>query len=115
VQYLCLIYSAPNQGPQTPEDMAAAMPAWMEFTAATHAAGIFVAGEALQPVSTATTVRKRDSDTSHTDGPFAETKENLGGFYLLDCENLDDALSWAAKIPAADYGSIEVRPVMDLG
>jgi len=115
MQYLCLIYTDPTQGPQTPEAMAAAMPAWMEFTAATQAAGIFVAGEALQPVSTATTVRKRDSGTSHTDGPFAETKENLGGYYLLDCENLDDALSWAAKIPAADYGSIEVRPVMDLG
>ena len=73
--------------------------------------GAMVGGDQLQPTSTATTVRVRDGEQLATDGPFAETKEQLGGYYVLDCENLDEALSYAAKIPAAENGSIEVRPV----
>ena len=70
-----------------------------------------VAGDALQPIETATTVRVRNDETLTTDGPFAETKEQLGGYYVLECENIDEALQYAAKIPTAEYGSIEVRPV----
>jgi hypothetical protein len=69
-------------------------------------------GDALHPVSTATTVRVREGKTLTTDGPFAETREQLGGYYLINAENLDEAILWAAKIPSAAYGSIEVRPVM---
>jgi len=71
-----------------------------------------VAGDALQPTSTATSVRVRDGETLTTDGPFAETKEVLGGYYLIDVETLDEALEWAAKIPGAGHGTIEVRPVV---
>jgi hypothetical protein len=74
---------------------------------------VFVGGEGLQPVATATTVRVRDGERMLTDGPYAETKEQLGGYYLLECKDLDDALNWAARIPEAKSGAIEVRPVMD--
>jgi hypothetical protein len=73
-----------------------------------------VAGEPLQPPDTATTVRMRDGQRIVTDGPFAETKEWLAGFYTFNCNSLDEALDWAAKIPGAKYGSIEVRPVMEI-
>jgi hypothetical protein len=74
---------------------------------------VFVGGEGLQGVSTATTVRVRDGERLLTDGPYAELKEQIGGYYLLDCKDLDDALNWAAQIPEAKVGAIEVRPVMD--
>jgi hypothetical protein len=73
---------------------------------------VFVGGDGLQPAATATTVRVRDGERLLTDGPYAETKEQLGGFYMLECKDLDEALSWAARIPEAKTGSIEVRPVM---
>ena len=76
--------------------------------------GVFVAGDALQPTSTATTVRDRNGDRLVTDGPFAETKEQLGGYYLIEVDSLDDALDWAARIPSAKLGSIEVRPVLNV-
>jgi hypothetical protein len=76
-------------------------------------AGVFKAGDALLPSGTATTVRVRDGKSLTTDGPFAETKEQLGGFYILDCKDLDEALKWAAKIPDARIGAIEVRPLME--
>jgi hypothetical protein len=75
-------------------------------------AGAFVGGNQLQPTSTATVVRVRDGETLTTDGPFAETKEQLGGYYLVEADSLDEALEWAAKIPSARIGSIEVRPVV---
>jgi len=75
-----------------------------------EASGVAVAGHRLQPVATATSVQVRDGKTLHTDGPFAETKEQLGGFYAIDVPDLDAALSWAAKIPSARFGTIEVRP-----
>lgn len=84
---------------------------YFEFTAEAQQAGVYQAGAPLQSVTTATTVRVRDGETLTTDGPFAETKETLGGYYLVECANLDEALKWAAKIPGAAYGSIEVRPV----
>ena len=74
--------------------------------------GVYVAGEGLYPTQTATTVRVREGDRDVTDGPFAETKEQLGGFYILDVKDLDEAIDWASKIPGSQFGSIEIRPVM---
>jgi hypothetical protein len=74
--------------------------------------GLGRGGEALEPVSTATTVRVRNGQTQVTDGPFAETKETLGGFYMIECDSLDAAIDWASRIPGARIGSVEVRPVM---
>jgi hypothetical protein len=81
------------------------------FTAAIRESGVFVGANRLRPVATAATVRIRDGEEVVTDGPFAETKEQLGGYYLIDTETLDEALEWAAKIPSARTGSIEVRPL----
>jgi hypothetical protein len=110
-QYMLLIYG-PTEGGPSPEEMQAEMPKWYEYTQALQDAGVMVAGDALQPTETATTVRVRDDETLVADGPFAETKEALGGYYILDVPDLDEALRWAAKVPNVGYGSIEVRPVM---
>jgi hypothetical protein len=80
---------------------------------ASQKAGVLQGGEGLQPVATATTLRVRDGERMLTDGPYAETKEQLGGYYLFDCKDLDEALNWAAQIPEAQTGAVEVRPVMD--
>ena len=94
--------------------MRAGMEHWNRFEQQIFDAGVKVAGEGLQPSATATTVKVgEDDERVVTDGPFAETKEQLGGFYLLDCEDLDQALEFAKKVPLAPGGSIEVRPVMD--
>lgn len=113
MQYLLLIYSAANAGPtpNTPE-FGEMMQGYGAFTQEVKERGIMNGGDALQPVTTATTVRVRDGAMETTDGPFAETKEQLGGFYLLDCADLDEAIEYAAKIPGAKHGSIEIRPVM---
>ena len=87
----------------------------MAATGAMTKAGVLVDSAPLQPVRSATTVRVRDGETLLTDGPFAELKEQIGGYYLLECASLDDALRWAATIPAARSGSVEVRPVVDVG
>jgi len=115
MQYMLLIYSADDAGPQpgSPE-FGKMMQGYMEFNAEVQAAGALVSGLPLQGKDTATTVRVRGGNAQTTDGPFAETKEVLGGYYLLNCDNLDDALAWAAKIPTSEYGSIEVRPIMEL-
>jgi hypothetical protein len=98
----------------TPEDMKEGMEPWDKYGQAVTAAGVFLAGEGLQPSATATTVQVvEDGDAIVTDGPFVETKEQLGGFYLLECKDLDEALEWAKKVPLRPGGSIEVRPVMD--
>jgi hypothetical protein len=98
----------------TPEQMKAIMDAWASFTQETVDKGVFIAGEGLQPTATATTVHvpAEGGERTVTDGPFAESKEVLGGFYLLDCADLDEALAWAKKVPV-QAGAIEVRPVMD--
>lgn len=114
MKYLLLLYSSSEAGPQTEEENAAQMPRWFSYTEDLASAGVLVGGEPLQGIDTATTVRNRDGKTSHTDGPFAETKEILGGYYLIDTDNLDTALDWAAKCPLADWGSVEVRPLMEL-
>lgn len=114
MKYMALIYGNEAMEAQaTPEQMGAIMTAYNTFTEDVHKQGVMVAGDALQPTTTATTVRIREGKTLITDGPFAETKEQLGGFYILDCPTLDEALEWAAKIPGAHTGSIEVRPVME--
>jgi hypothetical protein len=94
------------------EDQQAMAQAYGAVTQEMEQQGALVAGEGLYPTQTATTVRVRDGERSVTDGPFAETKEQLGGFYVLECKDLDDAIEWAAKIPGAQFGSIEIRPVM---
>lgn len=116
MKYLLLIYNNESAEPEygTPESDAI-MGEYFAFTQAVQTAGVMQAGEALHPVATATTVRIRDGKTVTVDGPFAETKEQLGGFYMIDVPTLDEALAWAAKIPSARTGSIEVRPIVDFG
>jgi hypothetical protein len=113
MQYLLLIYSNENEEPKpgTPEGDAH-FNAYMKFTEEVQQRKLTLGSNALEGVSTATTVRVRDGKTQTTDGPFAETKEQLGGYYLLDCKDLDEAIECAAKIPSAQFGSIEIRPVM---
>jgi hypothetical protein len=96
----------------SPEQMQAVSQAYGELTQEMQDKGVLVAGEGLYPTQTATTVRVRDAERSVTDGPFAETKEQLGGFYVLDVKDLDEAIEWAAKIPGAQVGSVEIRPVL---
>ncbi|MGB5706229.1 MAG: YciI family protein [Arenicellales bacterium] len=115
MQYLLLIYSAEDAGPQPGEaEYGEFMNDYYAFTKEVRERGIFEGGQPLDRISTATTVSVRDGETQVSDGPFAETKEVLGGYYLLDCKNLDEALECAAKIPTAKYGSIEVRPIMQI-
>ncbi len=97
----------------TPEQAAQIMTAYDAFGREVKAAGAYVDGGGLQPTATATTVRVRDGERLLSDGPFAETREQFGGYYLLECANLDEAIGWAAKIPGAAEGCVEVRPVMD--
>lgn len=117
MKYACLIYSDENNAEANPdpstEAFAPIMAGYMKFGEETGAAGVYVAGEPLTSTASATSVQLRDGEVITTDGPFAETKEQLGGFYILDCETLDEAISWAAKIPHAATGTIEVRPVPD--
>ena len=115
MRYLLLIYTEePLEAP--PEDvMAGVMEAYNAFGREIRDRGLFEAGEALHPTAAATTVRVRDGQTVTTDGPFAETKEALGGFYLVNAKDLDEAIEVAAKIPGAKQGSIEVRPIFDFG
>ena len=110
-QYMLLIYGPAGRTP-SPEEMAAEMPRWNEYTEGLQAAGVLRAGDALHGSESATTVRVRNGETQFTDGPFAETKETLGGYYLVECESLDEAIEIAGRIPSARYGSIEVRPVV---
>ena len=114
MKYLCLIYeNEKNWETMAPAESEAIMNEYFSFTGNIQKNGKYVAGEALQPTTTATTVRVRNGKVSTTDGPFAETKEQLGGFYLIEAQDLNDAIQVAAKIPSARLGSIEVRPVVD--
>jgi hypothetical protein len=113
MQYICLIYGDEQsfQG-MGDEDRNQVMADYMAFTESIGKSGNLVAGDALQPTTTATTVRVRNGETLVTDGPFAETKEQLGGYYVIDAKDADEALAIAARIPGAQHGSIEVRPVV---
>ena len=109
MRYLILIYENESNG--QPDE--AEMKQWFDYTDRLRESGCYLGGEALLPVATATTVRKKDGKVVTTDGPFAETKEQLGGFYMVDCKDLDEAIKWAGEIPNAHKGSIEVRPIME--
>jgi hypothetical protein len=114
MKYLCLIYENEKNWETMPQAQSESiMNEYFAFTGEIRQNGKYVAGEALQPTVTATTVRVRNGKVSTTDGPFAETKEQLGGFYLIDATDLNDAIQVAAKIPSARLGAIEVRPVVD--
>lgn len=112
MKYMLLMYANEAQAPNyTPEEHQAVAQAWYAFGKEAEAAGVLVSNNGLCSVTDATTVRVREGKTLITDGPFAETHEQLGGYYVLDCQDIDEALRWAAKIPLAKYGSIEVRPL----
>jgi hypothetical protein len=114
MRYVLTIYEDESRwATQSPEAAGRIMAEYGAFGEAAQAAGVMAGGEGLQPTRTATTVRVRDGERLVTDGPFAETTEQLGGFYVLDCKDLDEAIEWAAKIPGAKDGSVEVRPILD--
>jgi hypothetical protein len=113
MQYLLLIYSAESDDAN--QDQGKMMADYGAFTQGIVQSGAFKSADRLKPVSTATTVRIRDGKTLTTDGPFAETREQLGGYYLVEAKDLDEAVGIAAKVPTAKHGSIEVRPVWAMG
>ncbi len=114
VQYLCLIYDNEKEWQKMPPaETEKVMGEFFAFTESIKKSGHYVGGNALQPTHTATTVRVRQGKVATTDGPFAETKEQLGGYYLLQARDLNEAIQLAARIPGARFGSVEVRPVME--
>jgi hypothetical protein len=115
MRYALLIYANEQEWADQPEEQSQAQfQEYMAFTKDIVDRGIHKGGEALQTTSTATTVRVRDGQTLTTDGPFAETKEQLGGFYIVEAGDLDEAIELAARIPDARHGSVEIRPVMEI-
>jgi hypothetical protein len=114
MRYLCLIYDEEQKlAAMSKSESDAFMGEYFAFTEGIRKSGHYLGGEALKPVGTATTVRVRNGKMSTTDGPFAETKEQLGGYYLINARDLNDAIQVASKIPSARLGSIEVRPIME--
>jgi len=115
MRYMLLIYGPESHyGTLDEQGMGELMAAYGRFhEEISGAPGVYQDAARLQPVATATTVRLRDGKAASTDGPFAETKEQLGGYYLIDVKDLDEAIAWAEKVPSATYGSIEIRPVWD--
>ena len=114
MRYLCLIYDEETKlATRTKSEANAFSGEYAAFTVAIQGSGHYLAGEALQPVRTATTVRVRQGKVSTTDGPFAETKEQLGGFYLITARDLNEAIQIAARIPSARLGSVEIRPIRE--
>ena len=113
MKYAMLIYTdQASEASRSQAEQQSIMGAYHGFTTEVREKDLYKAGEALYPTTSATTVRVRDGRAVTTDGPFAETKEQLGGFYILDCKDLDEAIEYAAKIPGAAHGSVEVRPVV---
>jgi hypothetical protein len=116
MQYLMLIYTQESSYMKmTPQEQAAMSAEFAKYTEEITKAGKNRGGNRLAPITSATTVRVRDGKRVTTDGPFAETKEQLGGYYLIDANDLDEAIALAARIPAARVGSIEVRPIVEMG
>ena len=114
MRYMLLIYADEREKTEWTEEMwGQHMGAYIKYTEDLEKSGKMLGGDALQPISDATTVRVRGGNTVPTDGPFAETKEQLGGFYMIEANDLDEAIEWAAKIPEASLGSVEVRPIME--
>ena len=115
MRYLLLIHTDEGEIAQMPpEELGALVQQHIEFQGEAESAGVYLGGDRLCPTPTATTVRVRDGEVLTTDGPFAETKEALGGYYLIDVPDLDQALRWAGKIPSARLGCVEVRPIWDM-
>ena len=114
MRYLALIYTPEQTTPPSDSEAAQMMAEYGAFTDMIKQRGAYLGGDALQPSSTATTLRLRDGQLSTMDGPFAESKEQLGGYYLLECKDLDEAIELAGKIPGARYGAIEVRPILEM-
>lgn len=115
MRYMLLINANETEEMAMPEEaMGELMAGYMAFSEELERAGAARHDARLQPVSTATTVRVRNNETLTTDGPFAETKEQFGGYYMIEAKDLDEAIRWAAKIPSARYGSVEVRPVWEM-
>ncbi|MEO5800801.1 MAG: YciI family protein [Gemmatimonadales bacterium] len=116
MRYLCLIYSNESEWEaMSPAEIGAYMGEYNAFTKSVQESGHYIGGNPLQPTSTATTVRLRNGKVSMTDGPFAETKEQLGGYYLINARDLNEAVQIASRIPSARIGSIEVRPIQEIG
>jgi hypothetical protein len=115
MEYLLLIYNAESDYAALSDEARGALHQdYYAFTEGIRESGHYKGGNPLQPVSTATSVRVRDGKTVTTDGPFAETREQLGGYYLVDAADLDEAIGLAARIPGAGHGSIEVRPIQKM-
>jgi hypothetical protein len=113
MKFMLLLWGDESQWADMSEEEAASeMARWEEYTNQLTAAGAMVSGEGLQASATSKTLRIENGERIVTDGPFAETKEQLGGFYVIECESFDDALEWAAKVPSAERGSTEIRPVV---
>ena len=112
MKYMLLMYANESLTLETPEEQQAVAPeVWFALMQEMKTAGVLISNNGLAPTATATTVRVREGKSLITDGPFAETHEQLGGFFLLECRDLDEAMRWAEKIPHAKYGSVEVRPL----
>ena len=111
MKYMLLMYADESQAPKTAQEDQVVAQAWYGFNEEAKAAGVLLLNNGLDPIASATTLRVREAKTLTIDGPFAETHEQLGGYYLLECKDLDDALRWAEKIPTARYGSMEARPL----
>jgi hypothetical protein len=114
MQYMLLIYADPSVPPQSEAEHGALFEAFQTFTKDLRSSGAYVAGDPLAPTTSATTVRVRDGQLAVTDGPFAETKEWLGGFVIIEAGSLDAALEVATKCPGAKYGSVEIRPIVTM-
>lgn len=111
MKYILLMYAEESKAPGTREEYQAVAQAWTDLGQELSAAGVLLSNNGLDPIANATTVRVRESKTLISDGPFAEAHEQLGGYYLIDCKDLDEAIRWAEKIPTATYGSVEIRPL----
>jgi hypothetical protein len=115
MKYILLIYAEEAAWTRlTPEQQKQSVAAYGAYTEALNAAGVRVASDRLRPIATATSVRAVNGETKVLDGPYAESKEQLGGFYMIDVPDLDTALSWAARCPAVEYGTMEVRPIWEM-
>ena len=114
MKYMLLLYANESEAYNfSPEEQQALAEEWQSLLKEAKTAGVLISQNGLAPVSSATTVRVREGKTLTTDGPFAETHEQFGGYFMLDCQDLDEAIHWASKIPHARYGSVEIRPLWD--
>jgi hypothetical protein len=111
MKYMLLMYANEKDQPSDPEAYKSIAVAWQKYLKEIQAAGVLLANDGLLPTANASTLRVRNGKTLITDGPFAETHEQLAGYSVIECKDIDEALSWAAKVPFAVYGSVEVRPV----